>query len=912
MATETINDFVDYWRYNIGVNVIPADTQNKRPIIPWDQWQDKPVPEELHNEWKAQGIFSKGIALIPGKVWHRPDKSNLYFVFIDADKQKAIDELCTRNGKTTTLQEMSQKFIVEQHKDNLDKAHIYFYSSIPFPKKSADSVLGLEVKGLGEHGIAYCTCSIHKDGQPYEIMGTTEPVILTEDLAKEFRQHIDTICKKHGIEYLDKHYKNLLDSDSKIYQGERHDSMISIANSILFRYYDNNGSSSTVSSGKSYTDWQLKDQFVIINYKRCVPPLPTDEINQIWKDAVAYHAREKSKQKEEEEQHSVGATNVINEDNEEFLLATQNKLTTQDIEFVINTIKKEAEYDELSIRQLFYGMGSAFTKRPIHHTLNSKESGAGKSYLLERVSSYYPDRYVIPLGRMSDKALFHRRGIMMRANEQTGQEQPIIPILNSLYSEADDVHAKIHEERDKEKASRNKDLIKKSEKRLREIESQIDDIKSNAQKVIDLNNQIILCLDTPQDSLYDAIMSIISQDTPKDQQYSFVDKTSSGRLVTKDNKMRGTPVIFFTQVIDDTKTQRFGEKNRRFVNVNPDTSNEKIHAAKDIIGLQGGYLPDEYDDLVVSRRDKERAKQIVNILVAKLKQHTKRLEPKEYGVKIPFALSVTASIPDNHLWSMTITDRTIKYLSVITKMNMDSRPRLVNEQTGQFYPISTFDDLKQTLNLMQVGASGVRPYLVDWYNNRFIGIYNDLDGQPYEDKKFDEDTGKYIVIGKEKRPGLTTKQIADRIKEEFGGIKQSSEELRKKYLYPLINQGIIDYVQSEINRRENIYFPVEEDTNLFHIFDDSTNDLRLKVPTPDIFPSKNFLEGQFRILSKYSAEEGSDFTKKIYCYKLIDVDGSEISLDQLIEKYFNNPDDCFVKAYKEETNDNNKTAEEGL
>jgi hypothetical protein len=50
---------------------------------------------------------------------------------------------------------MAHKFIVEQHKDNLEKAHIYFYSPIPFPKKSSDSILGLEVKGVGEHGIAY-------------------------------------------------------------------------------------------------------------------------------------------------------------------------------------------------------------------------------------------------------------------------------------------------------------------------------------------------------------------------------------------------------------------------------------------------------------------------------------------------------------------------------------------------------------------------------------------------------------------------------------------------------------------------------------------------------------------------------------------------------------------------------------
>ena len=167
----------------------------------WSEWQDKPIPQELHNDWKAQNAFSNGMAIIPGKVWHRADKSGLYFTFIDLDTKYAIDEICTRDGKMTSLHEMTQKFIVEQHKDDPSRAHIYFYSPIPFVKKRADEVIGLEVKGLGEHGIAYCSPSIHKGGQPYEIIGTTTPITLTADQAKELMQHIDGICKKCNVEY---------------------------------------------------------------------------------------------------------------------------------------------------------------------------------------------------------------------------------------------------------------------------------------------------------------------------------------------------------------------------------------------------------------------------------------------------------------------------------------------------------------------------------------------------------------------------------------------------------------------------------------------------------------------------------------------------------------------------------------
>ena len=282
---EAFNSWSDHWRYNIGVNIIPADTKNKTTSIKWSQYQNNPISESQHEKWKKEGAFSNGIAIIPGKVWHRSDRQGLFFIFLDADKSNAINGLCTRNGRSTTLQEMSQKFIVEQHKDNLEKAHVYFYSPIPFPKKSSDPDLGLEVKGLGEHGIAYCTPSIHKDGEPYQIIGTTEPITLTEEEAKEFKLHIDSICKKYELEYLENHYRNLLDSDTKIHEGERHDSLIRIANSLLFRY-----------GGNGESEQELKNIYVEINNSRCQPPLPENETNQIWNDAVAYSTKKKNEE----------------------------------------------------------------------------------------------------------------------------------------------------------------------------------------------------------------------------------------------------------------------------------------------------------------------------------------------------------------------------------------------------------------------------------------------------------------------------------------------------------------------------------------------------------------------------------------------------------------------------------------
>ena len=128
----------------------------------------------------------------------------------------------------------------------------------------------------------------------------------------------------------------------------------------------------------------------------------------------------------------------------------------------------------------------------------------------------------------------------------------------------------------------------------------------------------------------------MSQDFPGDQKYEYAEKSSSGKQGRRVNRLRGMPVLFTSRVIDDTRAARFSEKNRRFINVNPVTSSKKIAAANDHIGLTYGSLPEEYDKLGVSRQDTERCKQIIEIVVAKLKHHSAYLKPKESGILIPF------------------------------------------------------------------------------------------------------------------------------------------------------------------------------------------------------------------------------------------------------------------------------------
>ena len=242
------------------------------------------------------------------------------------------------------------------------------------------------------------------------------------------------------------------------------------------------------------------------------------------------------------------------------------RLTSEDTAFVIETMKKEAVHDEVSIKQLFYGYTSAFTKCPILHTINSRDSGAGKTYLLVTVAGYFPSKYVIELAGMSDKALVHRPGIMVISeyNEETDEEEthPIDPIITELELQIEEIESK-------------EKLSKEDKEKIKTIKIEIKDLESRAEKLIDLNNQIILCLDTPQNSLLNVLMSLTSQDTPRDQKYTFAEKSASGQLRTRVNRLRGMPVLFATRVIDDTRALRFQEKNKN--NTTANITDDSLH-----------------------------------------------------------------------------------------------------------------------------------------------------------------------------------------------------------------------------------------------------------------------------------------------------------------------------------------------
>ena len=183
------NDYADYWRYEIGVNVIPAFNKTKKPKVEWKEdklgnWQIDPIPKELHDKWKREEKFNDGLAIVCGKTFHISD--DYWINAIDCDSKQGIDDFIKNN----TLEEIATDTLVEQH-DNKEKCHILFYTKEPLHNETVGKI---EIKSKGKH-LLYCAGGIHKDGSLIKIIGNLKPSIVD---TKQLQSKIDSIKNKYG------------------------------------------------------------------------------------------------------------------------------------------------------------------------------------------------------------------------------------------------------------------------------------------------------------------------------------------------------------------------------------------------------------------------------------------------------------------------------------------------------------------------------------------------------------------------------------------------------------------------------------------------------------------------------------------------------------------------------------------
>jgi hypothetical protein len=229
-------------------------------------------------------------------------------------------------------------------------------------------------------------------------------------------------------------------------------------------------------------------------------------------------------------------------------------------------------------------------------------------------------------------------------------------------------------------------------------------------------------------------------------------------------------------------------------------------------------------------------------------------------------------------------------MSLLPLINSDKRPRLYIRNRAhpftqtQTVPLASFDDLKDTMFLMQY-ANGVRPYVLQWYYDVFLAAYNDKTGP--DSRMITK--GREDVYLSERRIAVTAQDLVNKTK-EISKKTHTKKNMTEHYVNPLINQGYIDSIESELDHRSNIYYPLinsEKNRKLgkrdscAYLLDENS-----KILTDSsMFPDKDYVISRTREVLEYSAE-----TLEI---KVLDSQGHEISIEALVDQYYSNPSDYF-------------------
>jgi hypothetical protein len=331
----------------------------------------------------------------------------------------------------------------------------------------------------------------------------------------------------------------------------------------------------------------------------------------------------------------------------------------------------------------------------------------------------------------------------------------------------------------------------------------------------------------------------------------------------------------------------------------------KYAAAVDLICDKFG-LPDfAYQSKIVSDSDKEKACEIIKGIKEKVTDVCANVSPGKNNVVIPFYESLKQSLSKQKAFDMTVANRFLGFLSLLPVINVDKRPKLVvrnkGELTLQVIPFALFEDLRESVDLMQY-ANGVRPYILEWYNDVFLVAYNsktDIDSKV--NNRSEEIT--------EKRRALTSRDLIDKTY-ELRNKKLSTKQILQNYITPLLNENYIDSIDSELDKRAHIYFPVLETAKYSKLFlwyerNNIFQHSRLVISDPGLYPDTRYVISKTKEVLGYSSD-------KAYFIEIKSHEGNVLTTEELVDRYYADPENYFELGSKvqEEYLQNNKIANE--
>ena len=204
-------------------------------------------------------------------------------------------------------------------------------------------------------------------------------------------------------------------------------------------------------------------------------------------------------------------------------------------------------------------------------------------------------------------------------------------------------------------------------------------------------------------------------------------------------------------------------------------------------------------EIIISDIEIDNAKKCILLLKQKINELKLKNNNGKISVWIPYAELLEKELPSNKGTDVRLQKRVFSLLRIVPIIKSNHRKLLLlGKETSV---IADLADLREVLSITQ-NYEGIPKYKIEFFNEIFYPCYQSKDGPDLS-----SDGTK-----KEEIRAVTTKQLCEFFKEKKGK-PISTDNLKKVYLNELINNALIDSVDSKIHGRQDIYYPLIEPFN---------------------------------------------------------------------------------------------------
>ncbi|MGI9012484.1 MAG: hypothetical protein ACR2F1_15040 [Nitrososphaeraceae archaeon] len=443
------------------------------------------------------------------------------------------------------------------------------------------------------------------------------------------------------------------------------------------------------------------------------------------------------------------------------------------IEYVIEKIKKTVKYEDVLIRQILYtGLSSYIGDDPINLGILAPTS-EGKTYPVEECMKLFPKEDVYKVGSMSTKVLVRQRGILIDKNGK-----PIDQNIKELIKKKNLLDDK-----------------KESKEEKLNIQEEIQELFEDAKTLIDLRGKILVFLEPPQKEVWEILKPILSHDS-FEIEFPFVNQTDREGHQTKNVVVRGWPSCIFCSAKDESNWPIWPEIKSRFLITSPNMILQKYQESTKLISSKYGLPNVIQQQIIISDNEIELASNCILLIKQKITELRSKNQNGTISLWIPYKDLLEAELPSNKGTDVRLQKRIFSLLRIVPIIKFNLRKLLILE--GETCVIADLEDMKEVLSITH-NFDGIPKFKIEFFNEIFYPCYSE---KTEVDSSKDGKRNEEIIA-------VTTRQLCDYFKQKRGK-PISTDNLKKVYLNELINNAIIDYTDSKIHGRQDIYYPLTE------------------------------------------------------------------------------------------------------